>query len=163
MPALHSRFLTTTVFVVGLAAASACSNSEQAREEAAAAEFRQRLAQNKVDLIYEGTTESLRGKTNEAEFRKLLAQTQVLGILQNTERAHYTRTPMAGADLILTFYNSRFTKGNCLESFTWRTTKDGLKLEAYSCAPNMQVTCTPLGSGSSRCETSPVPPPGFAG
>jgi hypothetical protein len=140
---------------------AACGgNSEQGREEAAARQFRMRLAQNRADLIYKEASESLRSKMTEKEFRKLLFQPQAMGILEQTERAHFARTQVAGeSDVVLTFYNSRFTKGSCLESFTWRMETDVLKLATYSCAPNMKVTC----SGGSACETSPVPAPGFAG
>jgi hypothetical protein len=36
--------------------------------------------------------------------------------------------------------------------------KDGLKLAAYSCARNMQVSC-PGGVAGSKCETTPVAEP----
>ena len=147
--------------VLALLTIVACGgNPEQAREEAAAREFRVRLAQNRADLIYKDASETLRSKLTEKEFRKLLFQAQAMGILEQTERAHYARTQVTGeSDVVLTFYNSRFTKGACLESFTWKMEADALKLATYSCAPNMQVTC----SGGSSCETSPVPAPGFAG
>jgi hypothetical protein len=162
MQAWNQRFLASTVLAVALAAAGGC-NTEQGREETAASEFRQRLARNQVNLIYEGSSSALRAKTTEQEFRKSLSQTQVMGVLQHTERAHYARTPVPGEpDLVVAFYNSRFTKGNCLESFSWRMEPAGLTLASYSCAPNMQVTCTG-GRAGSQCETSPVPQPGFAG
>jgi hypothetical protein len=148
------------VVTVALTLVACGGNSEQGREEAAAREFRQRLAQNRSDLIYKEASASLRQKMSEAEFRKLLYAPQALGIPTQAERAHYNRTSMPGeSDIVVTFYNSRFTKGACLESFSWRMEADGLKLATYSCAPNMQVTCT----GGSSCVTSPVPPPGFAG
>ena len=43
---------------------------------------------------------------------------------------------------MLAFYNSRYAKASCLESFSWRVEQDALKLAAYSCAPNMQVSCS---------------------
>jgi hypothetical protein len=147
--------------VAGLTLVAACgSHTEQGREEAAAREFRQRLAQNRGDLIYSKASSTLQGRMTEASFRKGLFQAQALGILEQTERAHYARTAVAGQpDLVVAFYNSRFVKGSCLESFSWRLEQDALKLESYSCAPNMQVKC----SGGTSCETSPVPAPGFAG
>jgi hypothetical protein len=156
------RFVMSCTLAVSVVAAAGC-NTEQGREEVAADEFRQRLAQNRVDHIYESSSDFLRSKVTAPEFRKALLQTQVLGVLQHAERAHYTRTSVPGQpDLIVTFYNSRFTKGACLESFSWRAEQDGLKLATYSCAPNMQVTCTGGASGST-CSTSPIPAPGFAG
>jgi hypothetical protein len=159
MQAWKHRF--TLIAVVAVTFGAACAgNSEKAREEAAASEFRQRLAKNRADLIYETSSEYLRHKMTEAEFRKALFSTQVLGVLEQTERAHFTHTPVTGEpDLVVTFYNSRFTKGSCLESFSWRVEQGALKLATYSCAPNMQVTC----SAETKCETSPVPPPGIAG
>ena len=162
MQAWHQRFLASSVLAAALVASGGC-NTEQSREETAASEFRQRLARNQVDVIYEGSSPELRSKLSEQDFRRTVSQTQVLGILQHTERAHYARTQVAGEpDLVVAFYNSRFTKGNCLESFSWRMEPSGLKLASYSCAPNMQVTCTG-GRAGSQCQTSPVPAPGFAG
>jgi hypothetical protein len=159
MQAWHYRFASTALAAVALL--TACGgNTEQGREEAAAREFRQRLAQNRADLIYESASGSLRQSVKEAEFRKRLFQAQVLGVLEQTERAHFARTKVPGEpDLILTYYNTRFAKGSCLESFSWRTEGNSFKLVAYSCAPNMQVKC----SADTQCETSPVPTPGFAG
>jgi hypothetical protein len=139
---------------------AACGGStEQGREEAAARQFRQRLAQNRTDLIYKEASESLRSSMSEAELRKQLAQSQVLGIAEQSDRAHYTRATISGADTVMTYYNTRFTKGTCAESFSWRQEGEGLKLAAYSCAANMQVTC----NAGASCETSRVPLPGFAG
>jgi hypothetical protein len=152
------RFIVSMTLPVMLLAA--CGGStEQGREEAAARQFRQRLAQNRTDLIYKEASASLRSTMTEAEFRKLLVSSQVLGIAEQSDRAHYTRTTISGADTVLTFYNTRFTKGTCAESFSWQPEGEGLKLAAYSCAPNMQVTCP----GGAACETSRVPAPGFAG
>jgi hypothetical protein len=152
------RLIVSTTAAVMLVAA--CGGStEQGREEAAARQFRQRLAQNRTELIYQEASASLRSAMSEAEFRKMLLQSQVLGIAEQSERAHYTRTSISGADTVLTFYNTRFTKGTCAESFSWQPDGEGLKLAAYSCAPNMQVTC----NAGSACETSRVPAPGFAG
>jgi hypothetical protein len=153
--------LATCALAAALAAVAAC-NSAQDPEELAASEFRQRLAQNKVDLIYAGSSDFLRGKTTESEFRKSVYKAQALGVIEDTRRAHFTRTQIPGEpDLVVAFYNSRFTKGSCLESFSWRVEPNGLKLETYSCAPNMQVTCTGAVADS-KCETSRLPQPGFA-
>jgi hypothetical protein len=152
------RLVVTSAVAVMLFAA--CGGStEQGREEAAARQFRQRLAQNRTDLIYQDASASLRSTLSEAQFRKLLLQSQVLGIAEQTDRAHYTRTAVNGGDVVLTFYNTKFTKGSCAESFSWKNEGDDLKLAAYSCAPNMQVTC----NSGAACETSRVPLPGFAG
>ena len=59
---------------------------------------------------------------------------------------------------MLAFYNSRYSRASCLESFSWQVAKDGLKLASYSCARNMQVSC-PGGVAGSKCETSPVSAP----
>jgi hypothetical protein len=143
------------------AAASGCA-AEQRREEVAVREFHQRLDQNRSDLIYASSSEFLRGQLSEAQFRHFLAQTRNLGELHQTERAHYARTKVEGGpDLVVAFYNSRYAKASCLESFSWRVEPEGLKLATYSCAPNMQVTC--LGGIAGSCETSPVPQPGIAG
>jgi hypothetical protein len=137
-------------------------NSEQSREEMAAREFHQRLAQNRVDLIYANSSDQLKAQWSEAQFRKMLSQTQAYGILQDSERAHYARAQMKGSpDVVLAYYNSRFATTACLEAFSWRVEASGLKLETYSCAPNMQVTCSDGGTGA-KCETSPTPQPGFA-
>lgn len=137
--------------------------TEQGREEVAVREFHQRLAEGRADLIYAGSSDFLRGQLSEAQFRKFLAETRSLGPLQETERAHYTRTEVPGQpDLVVAFYNSRFERAPCLESFSWRVEPEGLKLANYSCALNMRVSC-PGGGVGAACETSPVPQPGIAG
>jgi hypothetical protein len=156
------RLLIGCVMAAAFVGAAGCSNSEKGREEMAAREFHQRLAQNRVDLIYANASDQLKAQWSEAQFRKMLSQTQAYGVLQSTERAHYARTPMNGSsDVVLAYYNSRFATTACLESFSWRTEGTGLKLETYSCAANMQVTCSDGGTGA-KCETSPTPQPGFA-
>src|SRR5262245_17445479 len=104
MQAWHYRVTSAVVLAVALAASGACSsNTEQGREEAAATEFRQRLAQNRVEQIF-SSSEFLRNKYTADDFRRTAAQVQVLGILQQTERAHYKRTQIPGEpDLIVAF------------------------------------------------------------
>jgi hypothetical protein len=141
------------------AVSSGCSSSEESRETVAVREFHQRLEQGRVDLIYAGASELLKGQLSEAQFRHFLAETRGLGRLEASDRAHYDRTPVAGgSDIVLAFYNSRYAKASCLESFSWQVEKDGLKLAAYSCARDMQVSC-PGGIAGSKCETSPAPAP----
>jgi hypothetical protein len=143
-----------------LAIACGCGTTEQSRESAAVREFHDNLGDGRADLIYTGSSEFLRAQFSKEQFERSLFKTRIMGHLEASERAHYTRTKAdGGADLVMAFYNSRYAKGSCLETFTWRMEGDSLKLAAYSCAPNMKVTC---GAGAS-CETSPVPPPGFAG
>jgi hypothetical protein len=138
---------------------SACA-TEQRLEENAVRAFHQRLEAGQQDLIYANASDFLRGQLSEAQFRQFLAQTRNLGRFQETERAHYTRAKVPGhPDLVVAFYNSRYEKASCLESFTWHVEPNGLKLATYSCAPNMKVTCP----GGASCETSPVPAPGIAG
>ena len=142
--------------VLSAAAVSAACGSEQKREEVAAREFHQRLAQDRVDLIYSSSSGFLRDQLSEAQFRLSLAQTRSLGVLKETARAQYRRTKTEnGVELVTAYYNTRFEKASCLEAFSWRVEPEGLKLATYSCAPNMQVTC--LG-GIGACETSPVAP-----
>ena len=139
---------------------SGCS-SEESREAVAVREFHQRLEQGRVDLIYAGASDLLKGQLSEAQFRHFLAETRRLGRLQASERAHYDRTSVAGgSEIVLAFYNSRYSKASCLESFSWQVEKDGLKLAAYSCARDMQVNCP--GGASAKCETSPAPALGLA-
>ena len=142
--------------LIASAAVSAACGSEQKREEVAAREFHQRLEQDRVDLIYAGSSSFLRDQLSEPQFRLSLAQTRNLGALVETSRAQYRRTKVeGGGELVTAYYNSRFEKASCLEAFSWRVEPEGLKLATYSCAPNMQVTC--LG-GIGACETSPVAP-----
>ena len=156
------RVVWTAVAILMSGAALGCAN-EHSREEVAVREFHQRLQQNRADLIYAGSSDFLRSQLSEAQFKQFLAQTRSLGSLQDTERAHYTRTEVPGGpDLVVAFYNSRYEKAPCLESFSWRVEPEGLKLANYSCAPNMRVSC-PGGGVGSACETSPVPQPGIAG
>ena len=141
-----------------LVVVSAC-NGEQSREAVAVREFHQRLEQGRIDLIYASSSELLKGQLSEAQFQQFLAETRGLGRLEASERAHYDRATVAGGpDLVLAFYNSRYSRASCLESFSWQVAKDGLKLASYSCARNMQVSC-PGGEAGSRCETSPVSAP----
>jgi hypothetical protein len=136
-----------------------CSSSDESREAVAVREFHQRLEQGRVDLIYASSSELLKGQLSEAQFRHFLAETRGLGRLEASERAHYDRTPVAGgSDIVLAFYNSRYSKAACLESFSWQVEKEGLKLAAYSCARDMQVSC-PGGIAGSKCETTPAPAP----
>jgi hypothetical protein len=154
-------------FVSGLALGAAvlgvgamlggCSSSEQSREAIAVREFHQHLEQGRVDLIYANSSEFLKGQLSEPQFRHFLADTRGLGRLEASERAHYDRTTVeGGSDLVMAFYNSRYAKASCLESFSWQVEKDGLKLASYSCARDMQVSC-PGGIAGSKCETSPAP------
>jgi hypothetical protein len=144
--------------VLGVGAVlSGCSSSEQSREAIAVREFHQHLEQGRVDLIYANSSELLKGQLSEPQFRHFLADTRGLGRLEASERAHYDRTTVEdGSDLVLAFYNSRYAKASCLESFSWQVEKDGLKLASYSCARDMQVSC-PGGVAGSKCETSPAP------
>jgi hypothetical protein len=148
--------------IITLGAVSSGCSSEESREAVAVREFHQRLEQGRVDLIYANASELLKGQLSEAQFRHFLAQTRVLGRLEASERAHYDRTPVeGGSDLVLAFYNSRYSKASCLESFSWQVEKEGLKLAAYSCARDMQVSC-PGGVAGAKCETSPAPALGLA-
>jgi hypothetical protein len=139
--------------------ACGCGTTEQSREAAATREFHDRLSEGRADLIYASSSDFLRGQFSEQQFERSIFKTRIMGRLEATERAHYTRTAAEGGDLVMAYYNSRYSKGSCLETFTWRVDGEGLKLAAYSCAPNMKVTC----GGGSACETTPVPTPGFAG
>jgi hypothetical protein len=157
---LHYRIrlgASCAVCAIALVAASGCTATDGRREEIAVREFHQRLEQNRADLIYANSSDFLRNQLSEAQFRHFLAETRNLGELRGTERAHYTRAAVPGQpDLVVAFYNSRYAKASCLESFSWRVEPEGLKLASYSCAPNMQVIC-PGGVAGSSCETSPVP------
>ena len=156
------RIVCTGASILMSGAALGCAN-EHNREEVAVREFHQRLEQNRTDLIYQSSSDFLKKQLSEAQFRRFLTETRNLGALQNTERAHYTRTTIPGdTDLVVAFYNTRYEKAACLESFSWRVEPEGLKLANYSCAPNMRVSC-PGGTTGSTCETSPVPQPGIAG
>jgi hypothetical protein len=156
------RLACTGVSILMGGATLGCAN-EHSREEVAVREFHQRLGQNRADLIYQNSSEFLKNQLSEAQFRQFLSQTRHLGTLQETERAHYTRTQVPGeSDLVVAFYNTRYEKAACLESFSWRVEAEGLKLANYSCAPNMRVSCAGGVAGPS-CETSPVPQPGIAG
>lgn len=154
----------TVASAAALAAAFACgSSSARTPEDAAVSEFHTRLQQGRADLIYADASSFLRDQLSEAQFRHFLAETRSLGALEQTARAQLTRTEVpGGADLVVAFYNSHYEKASCLESFSWRAEKDGLKLASYSCARDMQVKC-PGGVAGSKCETSPVPAPGVAG
>jgi hypothetical protein len=154
-------WLATLSLVVVSSVTTGCA-ADHRREEIAVREFHQRLAQDQSNLIYASSSEFLRDQLSEAQFRSFLAQTRSLGGLQATERAQYTRRKVSGGpDLVVAFYNTRYERASCLESFSWRVEPEGLKLATYSCAPNMQVTC--LGGIAGSCETSPVPQPGIAG
>lgn len=147
-----------------LGAACACgSAATRTPEDAAVSEFHTRLQQGRADLIYADASRFLRDQLSEAQFRHFLAETRNLGALEQTERAQMLRTEVPGGpDLVVAFYNSQYEKAACLESFSWRAERDGLKLASYSCARDMQVSC-PGGVSGSKCETSPVPAPGVAG
>ena len=161
MQAAIHRFVSGLALGAAVVAAGAvltgCSSSEHSREALAVREFHQRLEQGRVDLIYASSSEFLKGQLSEAQFQHFLADARGLGRLEASEREHYDRTTVAGgSDLVLAFYNSRYAKASCLESFSWQVEKDGLKLASYSCARNMQVSC-PGGVAGSQCETSPAP------
>ena len=161
MSSLSSPASPLGAALVVLGASLGGCSSEQSREAVAVREFHQRLEQGRVDLIYANSSEFLSGQLSEAQFRHFLAETSGLGRLEASERAHYNRTTVEGGpDLVLAFYNSRYAKASCLESFSWRVEKDGLKLATYSCARNMQVSC-PGGIAGSKCETSPAPALGW--
>ena len=152
---------------VGIAACAAltltcgCGTpTEERREAAAVRDFHQQLGTGRTDVIYANSSDFLRGQFSEEQFHRSLLGTRIMGRLEASERAHYTRTTAAnGGDLVMAFYNTKYAKGSCLETFTWRVEAGALKLAAYSCAPNMKVTC----GGGVACETSPVPVPGIAG
>jgi hypothetical protein len=153
---LSRAALALSILVCG-GAATACS-SDASREEIAVREFHERLADGRVDQIYANSSEYLKSQLSEGQFRQFLAGTSGLGRLEDSSRAQYTRTAVPGKpDLVLAFYNSRYTKASCLESFSWHVEGGALKLATYSCAQNMQVSC-PGGVAGSMCETSPAPP-----
>ena len=157
---MKSATLRRAAVCAALVLACGCSTNEQSREAAAARQFHDQLGDGRADLIYKDSSEFLRAQFSKEQFERSLFKTRIMGHLEASERAHYTRTKAdGGADLVMAFYNSRYAKGSCLETFTWRVEGEGLKLAAYSCAPNMKVTC----AAGASCETSPVPPPGFAG
>ncbi len=145
-----------------LTATLAGCSSEQSREALAVREFHQRLEQGRIDLIYASSSEFLRSQLSEDAVPAVPVGDERLGRLEGSERAHYNRTPVQGGpDLVLAFYNSRYAKASCLESFSWRVEGNDLKLATYSCARNMQVSC-PGGIAGSKCETSPAPALGMA-
>lgn len=146
------------VCAAALGIASGCA-ADRTHEDAAVQEFHRQLERGRVDLIYADSSTFLRDQLSEAQFRHLVAQTRKLGRFEDSDRAQVMRTPVPGQpDLVVAFYNSRYAKASCLESFSWRAESGALKLASYSCAPNMQVSC-PFGSA---CETSPIPSPGLA-
>jgi hypothetical protein len=141
---------------LALVMVSGCAG-EQDREAGAVREFHQRLARNRTDLIYASASESMRAQLSEAQFGRFLSEARSLGELEESERAHFTRAQVPGGPaVIVAFYNSRFSRARCLESFSWRVEGGDLKLAQYSCAVNMQVTCAG-GNPEALCETSPVP------
>ena len=161
MQAWQHRVVSGLAIGVAVILLGGCS-SEQSREAVAVREFHQRLEQGRLDLIYASSSEFLRGQLSEGQFRQFLSETSGLGRLQDSERAHYNRTTVPGGpDIVLAFYNSRYSKASCLESFSWHVEKEGLKLATYSCARDMQVSC-PGGVAGSKCETSPAPALGLA-
>jgi hypothetical protein len=157
------RMKAKTLLTIAAALALTCgcgTPTEESREAAAVREFHQALGSGRTDAIYANSSEFLRRQFSQEQFHRSLLGTRIMGRLELTERAHFTRTKAeGGGDLVMAFYNTRYAKGSCLETFTWRVEGEGLKLAAYSCAPNMRVTC----GGGAACETSPVPTPGFAG
>jgi hypothetical protein len=147
---------------LALAALLAACSTDKRRETVAVREFHQRLQQGRVDLIYASSSEFLKAQLSEGQFRQFLAETSGLGRLEDSRRAHYDRTSVPGGPVILlAFYNSRYSKASCLESFSWHVENGALKLATYSCAQNMQVSCLDGISGS-QCETSPAPALGLA-
>jgi hypothetical protein len=159
--AFMSRIALGLSIMVSGGAFAACSSDESA-EAVAVREFHQRLEQGRVDLIYSGSSEFLKAQLSEGQFRQFLAETRGLGRLEDSARAHYNRTSVhGGPDIVLAFYNSRYAKASCLESFSWHVENGGLKLATYSCAQNMQVSC-PGGIAGAACETSPAPVLGLA-
>ena len=155
MQALKYRVVIGLAFGAAIVGLSAC-NSEQRREEHAVREFHQRLEQGRADLIYTNSSAFLRAQFSEAQFKQFLSETGVLGRLEGSERAQYNRTSVSGGpDLVLAYYNTRYAKASCLESFSWSVEDGALKLAAYSCARDMRVSC-PGGIAGSKCETSPV-------
>ena len=157
---MNSARLRRAVLCAGLAFACGCGTTEQSRERDAVRLFHDQLGEGRADLIYAGSSEFLRAQFSKDQFERSLFKTRIMGRLEGTEQAHYTRTKAdGGGELVMAYYNSRYSKGACLESFTWRLENQDLKLAGYSCAPNMKVTC----AAGASCETSPVPPPGFAG
>ena len=153
-------FVVVTACAVSALTCACAASTEESREAVATREFHEQLRDGRTDLIYAQSSGFLRAQYSQDQFHRSLLDTRIMGRLEATQRAHYTRTTSGdGADLVMGFYNTRFAKGSCLETFTWRVESSGLKLAAYACARNMQVTC---GSGAA-CETSPVPVPGIAG
>jgi hypothetical protein len=158
MQALKYRVVSGLALGAAVVILGACSN-EQSREARAVREFHQQLEQGRADLIYASSSVLLRAQFSEAQFKQYLTETGGLGRLQSSERAQFNRTSVSGGpDLVLAYYNSRYTKASCLESFSWSVEQDGLKLASYSCARDMQVTC-PGGIAGSKCETTPVSAP----
>jgi hypothetical protein len=155
MQVLKYRLAISLAFGASIVGLSAC-NSEQRREERAVRQFHQQLEQGRADLIYAGASSILRAQFSEAQFKHFLSEAGVLGRVESSERAQYKRTPVSnGPDLVLAYYNTRYAKASCLESFSWQFEDGGLKLAGYSCARNMQVSC-PGGLAGSKCETTPV-------
>ncbi len=155
MQVLKYRFAISLALGASIIGLSAC-NTEQRREQRAVRQFHQQLEQGRADLIYAGASSILRAQFSEAQFKHFLSETGVLGRVESSERAQYKRTSVSdGPDLVLAYYNTRYAKASCLESFSWQFEDGALKLAAYSCARNMQVSC-PGGLAGSRCETTPV-------
>jgi hypothetical protein len=157
---MNVRQVLGITLCAALALTCACGSKDESRETDAARAFHQQLSEGRTDLIYAQSSDFLRAQYSEDQFRRSLLDTRIMGRLEASERAHYTRTEtQQGGELLMAFYNTRYAKGSCLETFTWKVEGESLKLAAYTCARNMQVTCA---SGAS-CETSPVPVPGIAG
>jgi hypothetical protein len=155
MQALKYRVAISLAFGAAIVGLSAC-NTEQRREERAVSEFHQRLEQGRADLIYASSSTFLRSQFSEAQFKQFLSESGMLGRVQSSERAQYNRTSVSGGpDIVLAYYNTRYAKASCLEAFSWRVEDGALRLAAYSCARDMQVSC-PGGLAGAKCETSPV-------
>jgi hypothetical protein len=155
MQVLKYRIAISLAFGASIIGLSAC-NSEHRREERAVREFHQQLEQGRVDLIYARASSALRAQFSQAQFERFLSEAGMLGRVETSERAQYKRTAVAnGPDLVLAYYNTRYAKASCLESFSWQFEDGALKLASYSCARDMQVSC-PGGLAGSTCETTPV-------
>ena len=155
MQVLKYRVAIGLAFGAAIVSLSAC-NSEKRLEERAVSEFHKNLEQGRADLIYSSSSSFLRAQFSEAQFGQFLSETGKLGRVESSERAQYNRTSVSGGpDLVLAYYNTRYAKAACLESFSWRIEGGSLKLASYSCARDMQVSC-PGGIAGSKCETSPM-------
>ena len=131
-------------FVIGLFALliAACSGGEDlARAEKAIDRFHQELNAGQIDRIQsEASSDWKNAAPTKESLQFLSAVRSKLGAFHSGKQAGWTVNYGTNGTMVVVQYNSRFAKGEAVETFTFRNSDKGSELVGYNVNSKVFVT-----------------------